>query len=283
MANSKNYQIKNKNTTKNTTNTLQVKSEQRWRNERSKKYSIHLPVQDVNSCLSALILGENLQGSNTAASRVQKAQSLFGSSIRRKTARKFLPPFLCTFFPSSVQVPRRLTMTSSTCQKKIIHTLTPLHKLFLVTHFPSRPPNHIRLASAWHSVLFADKQWKVKQAERLSKRCVVTCSSGLKWSISAQITHKIKHFSLLIAESLHSTLCSKGRYVPITRQCLSARTNKSYNNHKQWFITLHTEKGNAIYTYVDKALKKNWEIITCMQTKSLTRKILSLYYFEWIY
>ena len=42
----------------------------------------------------------------------------FASSIRRKTARKFFPPFLCTFFPSSVQLPRRPTITSSTCPEK---------------------------------------------------------------------------------------------------------------------------------------------------------------------
>lgn len=40
------------------------------------------------------------------------------SSTLRKTARKFLPPFLWTFFPSSVQVPRRLMMMSLTCQNE---------------------------------------------------------------------------------------------------------------------------------------------------------------------
>ncbi len=40
---------------------------------------------------------------------------VWGSSTLRKTAKKFLPPFLWTFFPSSVHVPRWLMMMSSAC------------------------------------------------------------------------------------------------------------------------------------------------------------------------
>lgn len=42
-------------------------------------------------------------------------QSWFGSSILLKMARKFCPPFRCTFFPSSVHEPKRPGMMSSTC------------------------------------------------------------------------------------------------------------------------------------------------------------------------
>lgn len=168
---------------------MQAKSEHQWRNERSKK-----KIPSIY----------NLSLSMPVRLFIQRAQSLFGSSIRRKTARKFLPPFLCTFFPSSVQVPRRLTMTSPTCQKKIRHTLTGLRKLFffffiLVTHFPSRPPSRIVVASVWHSVLFADKQQKVKRAERLSNAAWLHAEVGLELSLFTQRLHKMQDFTGLIA------------------------------------------------------------------------------------
>lgn len=157
---------------------------------------------------------------------VHWAQSSLGFWTRRKTARKFLPPFLCTFLPSSVQVPRRPMMTSPTWreadQTHVQHTLRkPL------TQFP---PSHSRLASARHSGLFADQQRTAEREERLS--------NAARWPPEVKLIEpKIAQDSILQRSydtviTLHSAeMC----------QLPSARTNESYSSYYtviRWLLLL---------------------------------------------
>lgn len=106
--------------------------------ERKPQIHYKVTIVHLSVCCHSLRLHRTNDGQHHcfSLSLVQTVWSQLGSSILRKTARKFLPPFLWTFFPSSVHVPKRLIMTSSTCQNSI-NTSINSQKLSLVTqkHF----------------------------------------------------------------------------------------------------------------------------------------------------